>query len=478
MMILGKKVWLTIGLGVLSAVSVTAATASITAYSYQRRVLPRTLVAGVAISGSEITALPTRLTSIQQNIEQQSLSFQLADKTQTARLSDLGITLDIAGTLTELTPEQDDWRWLRPSFWRKFFSRKTITFHYQADPMAVREHLETIFQVTNTAQNAELALENGQLVVHEARDGQSIGVEPVIEQISQLASGQATAATTLTTAPVTADLTTDTVTQTKTEIDATLHPLTLQNNDQKQTINVSDEYTFIDITADNDHLSWQVSRDKIKNYVSTTLAKRYNLKMLQKTTQSDTGQVTQEGRDGLALQTDILTDSLYRTITEKSDSPISVPLKTIAFTEKIVYPDYVTGLFEGIYLDINLTKQKMFIINGHDKVGEYSVSTGKWSTPTPTGVLYIFNKISEAYSRPFRLWMPFWNGLATAPDGTGYKGYGIHGLVCWDKACTNREGVNHIGEAVSHGCIRVEDAGAQYIYDSMPTGTPVNIHKS
>lgn len=425
-----------------------------------------------------MTALTPKLNDIQHNLEQQSLPFQLTDQTQTVRLSDLGVTLDQTATLAALEPDQDDWRWLRPSFWQKFFRHKTITFHYQADSTVVREHLETVFQVINTAKNAELTAGNGQLVVREAQDGQSISVESALQQITQLTAGQAVHPTTLTTAPVTANLTTDIATQTKTEIETTLRPLTLQNNDQKQTINVSDEYAFLDITTDNNRFAWQVSKDKIKNYVIATLTKKYNLKMLQKTTKSDTGEVVQQGRDGLTLQTDTLTDSIYRTITERSDSPISVPLKTIAFTEKTIYPDFVTGLFEGVYLDINLTKQKMFVINGHDKIGEYSVSTGKWSTPTPTGVMYIFNKISQAYSRPFRLWMPFWNGLAAAPDGTGYKGYGIHGLVCWDKACTNREGVNHIGEAVSHGCIRVEDAGAQYIYDSMPTGTPVNIHKS
>ena len=103
------------------------------------------------------------------------------------------------------------------------------------------------------------------------------------------------------------------------------------------------------------------------------------------------------------------------------------------------------------------------------------MSTGKWSAPTPQGVLYIKNHISYAYSRKFDLYMPWWLGLAWNPDGSGYEGYGIHELPEWKNG--KKEGEGHLGTPVSHGCIRLGVGPAEAIYNWAEEGTPVYIHK-
>jgi lipoprotein-anchoring transpeptidase ErfK/SrfK len=73
--------------------------------------------------------------------------------------------------------------------------------------------------------------------------------------------------------------------------------------------------------------------------------------------------------------------------------------------------------------------------------------------------------------------MPYWNGLAKSPDGTGNNGYGIHGLPCFNRSCTLVEGASHIGTPVSHGCVRLPAGGDAYIYSWAPIGTPVVIEQ-
>lgn len=108
---------------------------------------------------------------------------------------------------------------------------------------------------------------------------------------------------------------------------------------------------------------------------------------------------------------------------------------------------------------------------------EFLISTGKQGTPTPTGLLYVKNKIELAESRLYPgIWMRKWNALAKNADGSGYEGYGIHDLPCFDRNCNIVEGASHLGYPVSHGCIRLGHDNAVWFYENIPVGTPVNIH--
>lgn len=124
------------------------------------------------------------------------------------------------------------------------------------------------------------------------------------------------------------------------------------------------------------------------------------------------------------------------------------------------------------YIDINLTKQKLSVFRLGRKLGEYRVSTGKWSMPTPTGTFTTHNKIRTAYSRRYHLYMDYW--MAITPNGA----YGIHSLPFWVLKDGSRlyEGTNHLGTPVSHGCVRLHPTAAKTVFDWAPIGTTVIIH--
>ena len=116
--------------------------------------------------------------------------------------------------------------------------------------------------------------------------------------------------------------------------------------------------------------------------------------------------------------------------------------------------------------EINLKDQTMsFFVDGI-KWREFPVSTGKASMPTPKGDFIVVNKIEKAWSRSYGLWMPFWLGLDSG-------GIGIHELPVWPNGY--REGEDHLGKAVSHGCIRLGLGAAEYVYDRVEVGDAIKI---
>ena len=117
---------------------------------------------------------------------------------------------------------------------------------------------------------------------------------------------------------------------------------------------------------------------------------------------------------------------------------------------------------------VKLSKQKLSYYSGKAKLGTMVVSTGKWNWPTPIGTFAIQNKSPRAWSKLAGLWMPHW---------MGFKGgkFGIHELPEWPGG--KKEGEDHLGKPVSHGCIRLGQKDAKKLYGWTEIGTELSIVK-
>ena len=117
-------------------------------------------------------------------------------------------------------------------------------------------------------------------------------------------------------------------------------------------------------------------------------------------------------------------------------------------------------------IDISIYAQRLFYFLGGVLIFDTAVSSGIYDA-TPRGEFSIYNKHPNAWSS-YGLWMPYW--MAITPDGK----YGIHELPVWPKGY--REGEDHLGTPVSHGCIRVGTVAAERIYNLTKVGTPVFVY--
>ena len=118
-------------------------------------------------------------------------------------------------------------------------------------------------------------------------------------------------------------------------------------------------------------------------------------------------------------------------------------------------------------IEVSLSRQRLNYFLGPVRLNEFIVSTGKASTPTPVGTFSINKKNLKAWSKMAGLWMPYWMQF--------YGADAFHELPEWPNG--TKEGANHLGRPVSHGCIRLGIGQAKQLYDWADIGTKVVISK-
>lgn len=123
---------------------------------------------------------------------------------------------------------------------------------------------------------------------------------------------------------------------------------------------------------------------------------------------------------------------------------------------------------EGKYIDINIKNQVMTLFENGKALEAYIISSGKPGMDTPRGEFAIRNKAERPWSKRYSLYMPFWQAIT--PDGL----FGIHELPEWPGGY--KEGANHLGTPVSHGCVRLGLGAAERVYTWTEIGTPIVIY--
>ncbi|MCX6811560.1 MAG: L,D-transpeptidase [Candidatus Berkelbacteria bacterium] len=130
-----------------------------------------------------------------------------------------------------------------------------------------------------------------------------------------------------------------------------------------------------------------------------------------------------------------------------------------------------TGSFCGDpgsrYIELDLSSQRLALCNFGKTEGVFPISSGSRQYPTPTGHFQINSKTLRAYSSMYNLYMPYWNSFIG-------NSYGIHELPEYPNGY--KEGANLLGQAVSHGCVRLGVGAAATVYNWAPVGTPVDVH--
>ena len=129
--------------------------------------------------------------------------------------------------------------------------------------------------------------------------------------------------------------------------------------------------------------------------------------------------------------------------------------RTLAALQRANRPTPVTRGGGGRRVEVLIDRQLALAIQDNRVVRALHVSSGKPSTPTPTGSFSVYAQYPRWWSVPFQEWLlwasPFVGGVALHqfPDVPVY--------------------------AASHGCVRVPEANAQWLYRFVSVGTPVRV---
>ncbi len=113
------------------------------------------------------------------------------------------------------------------------------------------------------------------------------------------------------------------------------------------------------------------------------------------------------------------------------------------------------------WIDIDLSKQRIFAFQGKNLINSFVVSTGTWIHPTVTGQyrIYVKYRFTDMAGPGYY--------LADVPYTMYfYRGYGIHGTY-WH---------NNFGTPMSHGCVNMITSEAGWLFNWSVVGTLVNVH--
>jgi hypothetical protein len=134
------------------------------------------------------------------------------------------------------------------------------------------------------------------------------------------------------------------------------------------------------------------------------------------------------------------------------------------YMETDVISSFVTGVFKKI--DVNLSEQRLTLLEGGTPVFTCLVSSGKSGYSTPTGDyrIYSMDTVAAMGSAPGAA-EPYL--ISDVPYVMWFNSnYSIHGAY-WH---------NDFGNVRSHGCVNVSVDNAEYIFGWATVGTPVAVH--
>ncbi|HEY9671630.1 MAG TPA: L,D-transpeptidase [Waterburya sp.] len=116
---------------------------------------------------------------------------------------------------------------------------------------------------------------------------------------------------------------------------------------------------------------------------------------------------------------------------------------------------------KGRWIEVDLSRQRLIAWNGTTRVYSLPISTGKRSTPTPTGTYAIQSKQRYSHMRGRDYNVP------NVPYTMYFSGgYAIHGAY-WHR---------NFGTPVSHGCVNLPVSQSRRLFNWASEGTRVTIH--
>ena len=176
--------------------------------------------------------------------------------------------------------------------------------------------------------------------------------------------------------------------------------------------------------------------------------------------------VVSKSKYGFRVKQDAVVSSIVAAL---PTSNRSLPVLTESVKPKVTEADI------GYIIVIKQSEYKLYLYNGSGLVDTFACAVGQPQYPTPTGTFAIEKKEKDpTWYPPKSDWA---KGKKSIPPGPGNplgpywmeigNGVGIH----------STPDEKSLGYSASHGCVRLSEWSAQYIFNRIKVGTPVYIYK-
>ena len=352
---------------------------------------------------------------------------------------------------------------------RTLFKRSDTAVEPKIDEEKYANFLKiAVAQLNIEPQDASIVIENGAVKIIPEKAGQTVDTTELVTRIMDLADNNSIHEVRLASKVKEAQIKTANFSEAEQFANSMLSKsVALSYADKVYTPSKVDLGPWVKFSVKDGKYSGALNDDNISAYLNK-IAKNFEVATKDKKINAADGSVLDPGQQGTYLDK---ADALKQIKNQVNSSTVKVAMVTYTKdpTEIKVFPSEGTipGRFEGKYIDVDLTAQKLCRIEGPTIIDCFVISSGKPSTPTILGTYYIQNKNPRAWSSGFGLWMPWWQGFSGP--------YGLHELPEWPGG--KKEGEAHLGTPVSHGCVRMGVGTAELVFNWTDIGTAVYIHK-
>jgi hypothetical protein len=127
---------------------------------------------------------------------------------------------------------------------------------------------------------------------------------------------------------------------------------------------------------------------------------------------------------------------------------------------------------EAMRIVLKLGERRVYLYRGSNAIASYPVAVGKSGTPTPTGEFAVFEMVVNPS------WQSPWTGDVETPGADGSLGLRWIGFARMPGGVIGFHGtprVSSIGQAVSHGCVRLRNEDVVALFSQIKLGTPVTV---
>ena len=342
-------------------------------------------------------------------------------------------------------------QWLK-DVWQEYTSPSLVHLHYTVSNQGIQDFIQTeVLTKVGAPVPAKLVIVNGVVTVTPPQPGLTVQKESLTKQIIDSFEQAGDGDTTYVQVPVSL-------------IDSPISVKTVQP--------LADQWNAlskIKLSLTSDAGTITPSPDEILTWFAPVQDDKGTISLVLQPTVI-TAYVNGQGHNlDVAGSSTVLVNQLATLLTQK-DLPTTETIGLKSKPKAVVSTgNYTLGEYEGKYVYVNLKDQRLYLIDGTTLVKAYIISSGAWATPTPLGEFTIHDKSPRAYSAAYGLYMPYWEDFLNGE-------YGLHELPEWPNGY--KEGANHLGVPVSHGCVRLGVGDAKEVYDWTSVGTPVSIHAS
>jgi lipoprotein-anchoring transpeptidase ErfK/SrfK len=121
---------------------------------------------------------------------------------------------------------------------------------------------------------------------------------------------------------------------------------------------------------------------------------------------------------------------------------------------------------------VRLSQRRVYVYRGDQVLAKYPIAIGKRGWETPTGRFQVLSKEKNPVFKNFRTGQLIYPGPDN-PLGSRWIGIWTDGKTQIGFHGTNQEEL--LGQAVSHGCIRMRNRDVTTMFEQVPIGTAVMV---